>query len=348
MYLLEKYKQFLPINDNTPIFSLGEGSTPLVKSNNIFKEIGCKELYFKLEGCNPTGSFKDRGMVMAVSKAIEKGSKKIICASTGNTSASAAAFGSYCGLETVVLIPEGKIAVGKLTQAVAYGAKIVSINGNFDQALNLVKEIAAQQEDIELVNSVNPNRIHGQKTGAFEIIDELGYAPDEVFIPVGNAGNITAYWDGFKIYNDLNTSNLPKMIGFQAKNSAPIVNKKIVENPETLATAIRIGNPASWEFAEKALNESSGQINAIADDRIIEGYKMIASMEGIFAEPASCITIAGLYHLKELGYDFSGKTIVCILTGNGLKDPGFANNYLNFKINKMNPDFEELKNFLLS
>ena len=252
MHLLEKYKQFLPINDNTPIFSLGEGNTPLVKSNNIYKEIGCKELYFKLEGCNPSGSFKDRGMVMAVSKAIEKGSKKIICASTGNTSASAAAFGAYCGLETIVLIPEGKIAIGKLSQAVAYGAKIVSINGNFDQALNLVKEISEQQKDIELVNSINPNRIHGQKTGAFEIVDELGYAPDEVFIPVGNAGNITAYWDGFKIYNDLNTSNLPKMIGFQAKNSAPIVNKKIIENPETVATAIRIGNPASWEFAEKA------------------------------------------------------------------------------------------------
>ena len=347
MYLLEKYKQFLPINDNTPIFSLGEGNTPLVKSNNMFKEIGCKELYFKLEGCNPTGSFKDRGMVMAVSKAIEKGSKKIICASTGNTSASAAAFGSYCGLETIVLIPEGKIAVGKLSQAVAYGAKIVSINGNFDQALNLVKEISEQQEDIELVNSINPNRIHGQKTGAFEIVDELGYAPNEVFIPVGNAGNITAYWDGFKIYNDLNTSDLPKMIGFQAKNSAPIVNKKIIENPETVATAIRIGNPASWDFAEKALKESLGQIDAIDDD-IIEGYKMIASMEGIFAEPASCITIAGLYHLKKLGYDFSGKTIVCILTGNGLKDPDFANNYLNFQINKMNPEFEELKNFLLS
>ena len=348
MHLLEKYKQFLPINDNTPIFSLGEGNTPLVKSNNIYKEIGCKELYFKLEGCNPSGSFKDRGMVMAVSKAIEKGSKKIICASTGNTSASASAFGSYCGLETIVLIPEGKIAIGKLSQAVAYGAKIVSINGNFDQALNLVKEISAQQEDIELVNSINPNRIHGQKTAAFEIVDELGYAPDEVFIPVGNAGNITAYWDGFKIYNDLNTSNLPKMIGFQAKNSAPIVNKKIIKNPETVATAIRIGNPASWEFAEKALLESSGKIDAIDDDSIVEGYKIIASMEGIFAEPASCITVAGLYHLKKSGYDFSGKTIVCILTGNGLKDPDFANNYLNFQIHKMNPEFEELKNFLLS
>ena len=348
MHLLEKYKQFLPINDNTPLFSLGEGNTPLVKSNNIYKEIGCKELYFKLEGCNPSGSFKDRGMVMAVSKAIEKGSKKIICASTGNTSASAAAFGAYCGLETIVLIPEGKIAIGKLSQAVAYGAKIVSINGNFDQALNLVKEISEQQKDIELVNSINPNRIHGQKTGAFEIVDELGYAPDEVFIPVGNAGNITAYWDGFKIYNDLNTSNLPKMIGFQAKNSAPIVNKKIIENPETVATAIRIGNPASWEFAEKALHESSGKIDAIDDDSIVEGYKIIASMEGIFAEPASCITVAGLYYLKKLGYDFSGKTIVCILTGNGLKDPDFANNYLNFQIHKMNPELEELKNFLLS
>ena len=233
-------------------------------------------------------------------------------------------------------------------EAVAYGAKIVSINGNFDQALNLVKEISEQQEDIELVNSINPNRIHGQKTGAFEIVDELGYAPDEVFIPVGNAGNITAYWDGFKIYNDLNTSNLPKMIGFQAKNSAPIVNKKIIENPETVATAIRIGNPASWEFAEKALHESSGKIDAIDDDSIVEGYKIIASMEGIFAEPASCITVAGLYYLKKLGYDFSGKTIVCILTGNGLKDPDFANNYLNFQIHKMNPELEELKNFLLS
>ena len=277
MKLIEKYKQFLPINEKTPMISMGEGFTPLVKSSNLVNEIGCKELYFKLEGCNPSGSFKDRGMVMAVSKAAEKKVTKIICASTGNTSASAAAYGAYCGIETIVLIPEGNIALGKLSQAVAYGAKIISVKGNFDQALDLVKKISENQKSVELVNSLNPNRIQGQQTAAFEIIDELGYAPDEMFLPVGNAGNITAYWRGYKVYNDTKNTKLPKMIGFQAENSAPIVNNKTVRNPQTIATAIRIGNPASWDQAKIALEESEGSIHAISDDEIINAYKLIAS-----------------------------------------------------------------------
>ena len=347
MYLIEKYKNFLPINSDTPLISMGEGFTPLVKSRNIVKDIGCKELYFKLEGCNPSGSFKDRGMVMAVSKALEKKAKKIICASTGNTSASAAAFGAYCGLETIVLIPEGKISLGKLSQAVAYGAKIISVRGNFDQALNLVKEIAGKEDSIELVNSLNPNRIHGQKTGAVEIVDELGYSPDYMVLPVGNAGNITAYWEGYKIYHDLKNIELPKMTGFQAMNSAPIVNNAPVKNPQTIATAIRIGNPASWNQARNALQESNGSINAIEDDRIIEAYKHIASMEGIFVEPASSITIAGLYHMKNKNYDFSGQSVVCVLTGSGLKDPGFAETYLELEQQTIDPDINALEEILL-
>ena len=346
MNLIEKYKNFLPVNSKTPIVSMGEGFTPLVKSKNIINEIGCKELYFKLEGCNPSGSFKDRGMVMAVSKALEKKVTKIICASTGNTSASAAAYGAYLGIDTSVLIPEGKIALGKLSQAVAYGAKIISINGNFDEALNLVKEISEKNNNIELVNSLNPNRIHGQKTGAFEIIDELGESPDEMFLPVGNAGNITAYWSGYKMYNDHKNTSLPKMVGFQAKDSAPIVEKKQVQNPQTIATAIRIGNPASWTQANLALEESEGSIHAIEDDKIIEAYKSIASMEGIFVEPASSISIAGLYYLKEQKYDFSDKIIVCVLTGSGLKDPEVANNYLEFHQHKIEPTIKDLTQIL--
>ena len=346
MKLIEKYKQFLPINEKTPMISMGEGFTPLVKSSNLVNEIGCKELYFKLEGCNPSGSFKDRGMVMAVSKAAEKKVTKIICASTGNTSASAAAYGAYCGIETIVLIPEGNIALGKLSQAVAYGAKIISVKGNFDQALDLVKKISENQKSVELVNSLNPNRIQGQQTAAFEIIDELGYAPDEMFLPVGNAGNITAYWRGYKVYNDTKNTKLPKMIGFQAENSAPIVNNKTVRNPQTIATAIRIGNPASWDQAKIALDESEGSIHAISDDEIINAYKLIASKEGIFVEPASSISIAGLFYLKKQNYDFSNKTVVCVLTGNGLKDPEVANKYLEFKQHNINPTLKDLTRIL--
>ena len=346
MKLIEKYKKFLPINEKTPMISMGEGFTPLVKSSNLVNEIGCKELYFKLEGCNPSGSFKDRGMVMAVSKAAEKKVTKIICASTGNTSASAAAYGAYCGIETIVLIPEGNIALGKLSQAVAYGAKIISVKGNFDQALDLVKKISENQKSVELVNSLNPNRIQGQQTAAFEIIDELGYAPDEMFLPVGNAGNITAYWRGYKVYNDTKNTKLPKMIGFQAENSAPIVNNKTVRTPQTIATAIRIGNPASWDQAKIALEESEGSIHAISDDEIINAYKLIASKEGIFVEPASSISIAGLFYLKKQNYDFSNKTVVCVLTGNGLKDPEVANKYLEFKQHNINPTLKDLTRIL--
>jgi len=283
---------------------------------------------------------------MAVSKAAEKKVTKIICASTGNTSASAAAYGAYCGIETIVLIPEGNIALGKLSQAVAYGAKIISVKGNFDQALDLVKKISENQESVELVNSLNPNRIQGQQTAAFEIIDELGYAPDEMFLPVGNAGNITAYWRGYKVYNDTKNTKLPKMIGFQAENSAPIVNNKTVQNPQTIATAIRIGNPASWDQAKIALDESEGSIHAISDDEIINAYKLIASKEGIFVEPASSISIAGLFYLKKQNYDFSNKTVVCVLTGNGLKDPEVANKYLEFKQHNINPTLKDLTRIL--
>lgn len=318
--LIEKYKKYLPITENTPQISLLEGNTPLIKSNNLSKTLNL-DLYFKYDGLNPTGSFKDRGMVMAVAKAIESGSKAIICASTGNTSAAAAAYAARYNLKCYVLIPDGNIAMGKLAQALMYGAKVISIEGNFDDALNIVREIA-DTEPITLVNSVNPYRLQGQKTGAFEICDDLGKAPDFLSIPVGNAGNISAYWMGFNEYKkDSKIENLPVLLGFQAEGAAPIVKNEIVENPETIATAIRIGNPASWDKAVNALKESNGQINAISDEKILKAYKMLAEKEGIFAEPASCITLAGILKLKEENYFKGGETVVCVLTGNGLKDP---------------------------
>ena len=318
--LIERYKKYLQVTENTPQISLLEGNTPLIKSNNISKALGL-DLYFKYDGLNPTGSFKDRGMVMAVAKAIESGSKAIICASTGNTSAAAAAYAARYNLKCYVLIPDGNIAMGKLAQALMYGAKVISIEGNFDDALNIVREIA-DTEPITLVNSVNPYRLQGQKTGAFEICDDLGKAPDFLSIPVGNAGNISAYWMGFNEYKqDNKIDNLPVLLGFQAEGAAPIVKNEIVENPETIATAIRIGNPASWDKAVNALKESNGQINAISDEKILKAYKMLAEKEGIFAEPASCITLAGILKLKEESYFKGGETVVCVLTGNGLKDP---------------------------
>lgn len=253
--VLSTYREFLPVTENTPLFSLGEGSTPLVRSKHLEKQINAGELYFKLEGCNPTGSFKDRGMVMAIAKAVEEGSRAVICASTGNTSASASAYAAAMGLKSIILIPGGKIALGKLAQAIVYGAEILAIEGNFDQALQLVVDIA-KTNPVTMVNSLNPHRIEGQKTAAFEIADILGDAPDFLFIPVGNAGNITAYWKGFKEYRQLGfAASLPRMIGFQAEGSAPIVHDKPVENPETIATAIRIGNPASWKSATAARDE---------------------------------------------------------------------------------------------
>jgi threonine synthase len=301
------------------MITLGEGDTPLVRSRSIEKKLGCK-LYFKLEGCNPTGSFKDRGMVMAVAKAVENKSKAIICASTGNTSASAAAFGARFGLKTIVIIPEGKIALGKLAQALIYGAQLLAIDGNFDQALNIVRDIC-ERHAITLVNSVNPFRIEGQKTGAFEIVDSLGDAPDYHFIPVGNAGNITAYWKGYVEYHKAGKSTKkPKMMGFQAAGAAPIVQNKIIDKPETIATAIRIGNPASWKGATNA----GGIIDAVTDEEILAAYRLLAQEEGVFGEPASAASVAGLIKATKGGLSLKGKTVVAIITGAGLKDPDTA------------------------
>ena len=322
--VLERYSAFLPLTPITPMLTLGEGSTPLVRSQRIESKVGCAALHFKLEGCNPTGSFKDRGMVLAVAKAVEAKSKAIICASTGNTSASAAAFGALCGLETIIVVPKGKIAAGKFAQAVVYGARIVNINGNFDQALDVVRQLV-EKHPVTLVNSVNPYRIEGQKTSSFEIVDGLGDAPDLLCIPVGNAGNITAYWKGFKEYHSSGkATHTPKMMGFQAQGASPIVRGEVVQNPETIATAIRIGNPASWKGAETARDESGGIIDAVTDDEILEAYRLLATEEGVFGEPASAASIAGLLKLSRAGWDFSGKSIVCIITGNGLKDPDTA------------------------
>lgn len=322
--LLFKYKDLLPITSKTPMFSLGEGDTPLVRAQSLEKMVGCGELYFKLEGCNPTGSFKDRGMIMAIAKAVEEGSQAVMCASTGNTSASAAAYAASQGLETIIIIPEGKIALGKLAQAIMHGAKIVSIEGNFDQALNMVRELT-QKHPVTLVNSINPYRIEGQKTGAFEIVETLGDAPDFVFIPVGNAGNITAYWKGFVEYHRLGKSGKkPRMMGFQAAGAAPIVLGHPVEKPETVATAIRIGNPASWQKAAAARDESGGLIDMVTDDEILAAYHLLAEKTGLFGEPASAAPLAGLLKLSRQGRNFSKSQIVCIVTGNGLKDPDTA------------------------
>jgi len=321
--ILETYREFLPVTDATPLISMGEGNTPLVKSNRLGKELGCEELYFKLEGCNPTGSFKDRGMVVAMAKALEDGSRAVMCASTGNTSASAAAYGAYCDLPVLVLIPKGEVAMGKLAQAMAYGARMM-INGNFDSALALARAFTCKHS-VTLVNSVNPHRLEGQKTGAFEIIESLGEAPDYLFIPVGNAGNITAYWRGFREYQGAGRSlRLPKMMGFQAEGAAPIVRGAPVANPQTIASAIRIGNPASWQGAVDARDSSGGTIDMVSDDEILDAYRMIASKEGIFCEPASAAAFAGLVKMCRQGLNLEGQRVVCIFTGNGLKDPDLA------------------------
>jgi threonine synthase len=323
MGLLQTYKSYLPVNDNTPLLTLQEGNTPLVRAENLSAELDL-DIYFKYEGLNPTGSFKDRGMVMAVAKAMEEGSKTIMCASTGNTSAAAAAYAARGGLNCIVLIPNNNIALGKLAQAIIYGAKVIAIDGNFDRALEIVREITAKHP-ITLVNSVNPFRIEGQKTAAFEVVDQLGKAPDYLAIPVGNAGNITAYWKGFKeYYAQGKSTSLPKMIGFEAEGSAAIVRGEPIKDPETIATAIRIGNPATWQGAVAAANDSGGQINYVTDEQILHAYKTIASREGIFAEPASAASIAGVMKLKQEGYFQKGQTVVCVLTGHGLKDPNIA------------------------
>ncbi len=322
--VLETYRDYLPVTDRTPIFTLGEGDTPLVRSRSIGSRAGCRELYFKLEGCNPTGSFKDRGMVVAVAKVLESGSTSIVCASTGNTSASAAAYGAYCGLPTTVVVPKGQVARGKLSQAIAYGARILLVDGNFDAALGIVRGISARHS-VALVNSLNPDRIEGQKTAAFELVESMGDAPDYVFIPVGNAGNITAYWKGFKEASDAGwASTRPRMMGFQAEGAAPIVRGEPVEKPETIASAIRVGNPASWEGAVRVREESMGVIDSVSDEEIMSAYKLMAQSEGIFCEPASAAAVAGLLKMSEAGLALDDKRAVCIITGTGLKDPDLA------------------------
>ena len=324
--VIERYKDFLPVSSKTPVISLKEGNTPLIRAKHIESLIGNdSEVYLKYEGLNPTGSFKDRGMTLAVSKAVEEGKKAVICASTGNTSASAAAYAARAGIKCVVLIPKGSIALGKLAQALIHGAQVIAVQGNFDDCLELVKEIT-EKYDLTLVNSLNPYRIEGQKSGAFEICDALGDAPDYHAIPVGNAGNITAYWKGYKEYKEKGKINkLPKMIGFQAEGASPIVQGKIVEDPKTIATAIKIGNPASWKQAEAARDESGGLIEAVTDSEILDAYKLLASKEGVFVEPASASSVAGVLKKAKEGYfKEKGKRIVCILTGHGLKDPDRA------------------------
>ena len=321
--VIAHYRRFLPVTEQTPVVTLGEGDTPLVAAPRLGAALGV-ELHLKLEGMNPTASFKDRGMTMAVSKVVEEGYRAVICASTGNTSASAAAYAAKAGVRAIVVIPEGKIAMGKLAQAVAYGAHVVSIPGNFDVALDVVREAAARLP-VALVNSVNPYRIEGQKTGAFEICDALGGPPAYHCIPVGNAGNITSYWKGYREYREAGvTDRLPVMCGFQAAGAAPLVLGHKVETPETIATAIRIGNPARGDEALAAARDSGGFIDLVTDDEIVEAYKLVAATEGVFCEPASAASIAGLRKARDDGRIPGGAVVACVLTGHGLKDPDTA------------------------
>ena len=324
--LMDRYRRFLPITDATPRLSLGEGATPLIRAGRLARSIGLRYLYLKVEGQNPTGSFKDRGMVVAVAKAIESGARAIVCASTGNTSASAAAYGAAAGLEVIVVLPRGQIALGKLLQALAAGARVIAVDGNFDDALRIVRALAEQDEHpVTLVNSVNPFRLDGQKTAAFEVCDDLGRAPDILSIPVGNAGNISAYWAGFREYAEAGLArSTPAMWGFQAAGAAPLVHGRRVERPETVATAIRIGAPASWDKAVAARDESGGRIEAVTDDEILSAYRDLATLEGVFCEPASAASIAGLRKMAAAHKLDPDATVVAVLTGHGLKDPQTA------------------------
>lgn len=362
--LIERFREYLPLTERTPIVSLGEGFTPLVSAKKLAKALGIPtvDIRLKLEGLNPTGSFKDRGMTMAISKAVEEGSKAVICASTGNTSASAAAFAAKAGLACYVLLPAGKVALGKLAQAILYGSKVIQIDGNFDQALDLVRMIG-EKFPVTIVNSINPYRLEGQKTGAFEVMDTLGEAPDYLCIPVGNAGNISAYFRGFTQYNRpvapgqqmrykgsataeieivKGTLKVPQMCGFQAAGAAPMVLGKPVENPETLATAIRIGNPASWKEAQNAIDKSGGLVDMVTDEEILEAYKMLAQLEGVFCEPASAASVAGLKKLAAKGGIPNDATVVCVLTGNGLKDPDNALKLSDVKLEPIKPELDVL------
>ncbi len=342
--LIEEYKEFLPVTDKTPALTLNEGNTPLIHLVNLSKKLGI-ELYGKYEGLNPTGSFKDRGMVFAVAKAVEEGAKYVICASTGNTSAAASAYAARAGIGSIVVIPKGKVALGKLAQACMYGAKIIEIDGNFDDALKIVREVS-ETTSVKLVNSVNPYRIEGQKTAAFEILDSLGSAPDYLCIPVGNAGNITAYWKGFKEYHEAKGTGLPKMFGFEAEGAAAIVKGEPIANPDTVATAIRIGNPASWKFAEAARDESGGIIDSVTDEEILDAYKLIASSEGIFVEPGSAASLAGVIKSVESGKIEKGSRVVTVFTGNGLKDSDTAMKVSTVDLVSLKNDEEEIRKYI--
>ena len=323
--VIEEFRKFLPVTEQTPVVTLCEGNTPLIQASRLAKRI-CPhvDLYLKVEGANPTGSFKDRGMTLAVSKALEKRARAVMCASTGNTSASAAAYGGRAGLPVYVLVPAGKVALGKLAQAMAHGAIVIQIEGNFDQALSIVKDLCANEE-FELVNSLNPFRLEGQKTAALEVCDQLGRAPSYHCLPVGNAGNISAYWKGYKEYRTAGQiAQCPKMMGFQAQGAAPIVRGHVIEQPQTVATAICIGNPASWKLAVQAVEESSGAIQMVTDEEILEAYQALAKEEGVFCEPASAASVAGLTKCSQAGLLPEGATVVCTLTGHGLKDPDIA------------------------
>jgi threonine synthase len=321
--LIEEYRDRLPVSDATPVITLREGGTPLVRAQVLSELLDC-DVWLKYDGANPTGSFKDRGMTMAISKAAEAGAKAVICASTGNTSASAAAYATKAGMASGVLVPQGKIAMGKLAQAIVHGATLLQVDGNFDDCLTIARELA-ENYAVELVNSVNPFRIEGQKTASFEIVDLLGVAPDIHALPVGNAGNITAYWKGYVEYAaDGTSATRPRMWGFQAAGAAPIVLGRKVDHPETIATAIRIGNPASWQLAEAARDESGGVIESVTDEEILAAYRLLASREGLFCEPASAAGVAGIIKKHAAGQLDPGQTIVCTLTGNGLKDPQWA------------------------
>ncbi len=329
--LIETYRPYLPVTENTPVVTLLEGNTPLIPVPYISQQIGKGvKVFVKYDGLNPTGSFKDRGMTMAISKAKEDGAKAVICASTGNTSAAAAAYARRAGMRAFVIIPDGYVALGKLAQALLYGAEVIAVEGNFDDALTVVKEMA-NNYPVTLVNSVNPYRLEGQKTAAFEVVDVLGNAPDWLCIPVGNAGNISAYWMGFCQYHSLGkTDKLPKMMGFQAAGAAPFIQGQPVKTPETLATAIRIGNPANWDKAWGAKDSSQGEFNAVTDEEILEAYRILAAHEGVFCEPASAASVAGLLKVKDrVPYD---STVVCVLTGNGLKDPDCAIQHSNNQV----------------
>ncbi len=339
--VIREFKEHLPPVREDAVVTLLEGNTPLIEAENLKDVVGNIRLLFKFEGLNPTGSFKDRGMTLAVSKAKEAGARAVICASTGNTSASAAAYASRAGMKAYVLVPEGSIALGKLLQAIMHGAVVLEVRGSFDDALGIVKEIT-EKYPVTMVNSLNPYRLEGQKTAAFEVCEHLGYAPTYHCLPVGNAGNITAYWMGYKEYRQKGyISSLPRMMGFQAEGAAPIVRGHVVENPETVASAIRIGNPASWQGAIRAKEESGGNIDMVSDGEILHAYRLVSSREGIFCEPASAASLAGLIKMKKEGLLKDGDTVVCTLTGHGLKDPDTATS-ISVKPKKVNPDMKEI------